>query len=230
MLHTLAIDVGGSGLKAAVLDGSGEMLTERLKVETPVGARPAEFVATLLELIAPLPAFDRIAVDFPGVVRNGFVRTAANLGNAEWIGFPLAKELEDRLQKPVRLANDADVQGLAVIEGKGVEVVITLGTGFGSAVYENGRLGPHLELAHHPFRKGETYEQQLGNETRREVGTQKWEKRVHRAIECLRVLTYFDRLYIGGGNSKKLTEELPAGVTVVDNIAGIRGGVHLFDD
>jgi len=128
------------------------------------------------------------------------------------------------------VANDADVQGLAVIAGKGVEMVITLGTGFGTGLYLDGRLGPHLELSHHPFRKGETYDEQLGNAARKDVGKKQWNKRVKKAIDNLRALTNFDHLYIGGGNAKKIDFELDPDVTIVSNEAGIRGGVALWQD
>jgi polyphosphate glucokinase len=128
----------------------------------------------------------------------------------------------------VRVANDADVQGLAVIRGQGVEMVVTLGTGYGTALYENGRLCPHLEVSHQPFRKGETYDQQLGNAARKAIGHAKWQKRVLRALANMRSLTHFDHLFVGGGNARKLDCELPADVTVVDNVAGLLGGVRLW--
>lgn len=226
--NTLAIDVGGSGLKAAVLDAHGAMTTERVRIDTPTGAPPEAVVALLAELVRDLPEYGRVGVGFPGMVRDGIVRTAPNLGHAGWSGFPLAAALQEALGKPVRVANDADVQGLAVVTGTGLEMVITLGTGFGTGLYQDGRLCPHLEISHQPFRKGETYDQQLGEAARKRVGTHKWQKRVLRAIDNLRDLVGFDRLFIGGGNSKKLGNELPADVTLVDNSAGIRGAVHLW--
>jgi polyphosphate glucokinase len=228
--RTLAIDVGGSGLKASVVDDAGRLLTDRVRVETPVGRPPREIVEALARLIAPLGAFDRVSVGFPGVVRNGRILTAPNLDNKGWKGFDLAGALGRALGKPVRVANDADVQGLAVIAGKGVEMVVTLGTGFGSGLYLDGRLAPHLELSHHPFRKGETYDEQLGNAARRRLGNRKWNKRVRRAIRTLRALTSFDHLYIGGGNAKKIEFELDPDVTVVSNDAGLKGGVVLWHD
>jgi polyphosphate glucokinase len=228
--RTLAIDVGGSGLKAAIVDETGRMVTDRARVDTPVGRPPGEIVEVLARLVAPLGAFDRVSVGFPGVVRGGRVLTAANLDNAGWKGFDLAAALTRTLGKPVRVANDADVQGLAVIAGKGVEMVITLGTGFGSGLYLDGRLAPHLELSHHAFRKGETYEEQLGNAARKRVGNRKWNRRLRKAIRALRALTTFDHLYIGGGNARKIDFELDADVTVVANDAGLRGGVALWQD
>jgi polyphosphate glucokinase len=228
--RTLAIDVGGSGLKASVIDESGRLLTERVRVDTPVGSPPREIVDTLARLVAPLGAYDRVSVGFPGVVRKGRVLTAPNLDNKGWKDYDLAGALGRALGKPVRVANDADVQGLAVIGGRGVEMVITLGTGFGTGLYLDGRLAPHLELSHHPFRKGETYDEHLGNAARKRVGKAKWNRRVKKAIRTLRALTNFDHLYIGGGNAKKIEFELDPDVTIVSNDAGIKGGVALWQD
>ena len=225
---TLAIDIGGTGLKASTVDQAGALCTERVRTATPVGAPPQELVAALVGLVAPLGAYDRVAVGFPGVVRNGRVVTAPNLGNPAWIGFDLAAALGAALGKPVRVANDADLHGLAVIAGKGVEMVITLGTGFGTSIFLDGRLGPHLELAHHPFRHGETYEQQLGNAARKAVGNDRWNKRLKKAIGTLRRLTSFDHLYVGGGNTRKIDFELDPDVTLVSNDAGISGGAALW--
>lgn len=228
--RTLAIDVGGTGLKASVIDDTGRLLTDRVRVDTPVGSPPREIVEALARLVAPLGSFDRVSVGFPGVVRNGRVLTAPNLDNKGWKDFDLAGVLGRALGKPVRVANDADVQGLAVIAGKGVEMVITLGTGFGTGLYLDGRLAPHLELSHHVFRKGETYDEHLGNAARKRVGNGTWNKRVRKAIRSLRALTSFDHLYIGGGNAKKIDFELDPDVTVVSNDAGIKGGIALWQD
>jgi len=228
--RTLAIDVGGTGLKASVIDDTGRLLTDRVRVDTPVGSPPREIVEALARLVAPLGSFDRVSVGFPGVVRNGRVLTAPNLDNKGWKDFDVAGALGRALGKPVRVANDADVQGLAVIAGKGVEMVITLGTGFGTGLYLDGRLAPHLELSHHVFRKGETYDEHLGNAARKRVGNGKWNKRVRKAIRSLRALTSFDHLYIGGGNAKKIDFELDPDVTVVSNDAGIKGGIALWQD
>jgi polyphosphate glucokinase len=227
---TLAIDIGGTGLKASVIDAAGQMRTDRVRVPTPVGAAPQKIVEMLAALVAPLGTYDRVSVGFPGVVRGGRILTAANMGNDSWKDFDLAAALSAALGKPVRVANDADIQGLAVIAGKGLEVVITLGTGFGTGLYLDGRLGPHLELAHHQFRNGETYEQQLGNAARKQVGSTRWNRRVKRAIGSLRRLTYFDHLYIGGGNARKLDFPLDPDVTTISNDAGLTGGVALWRD
>jgi polyphosphate glucokinase len=230
-MKTLAIDIGGSHLKASVLNEDGTPMADRVRVVTPVGAPPDNFVDAVAVLVEQLPPYDRISVGFPGVVRHGTVLIAPpNLGNAEWAGFKLAAALADKLGKPVKVINDAEMQGLAVIKGQGVEMVITLGTGFGSALFVDGRRGAHLELAHHPFRKGDTYDGHLGNAARKHVGTKKWNKRVKKAIKTVRILTNFDHLYIGGGNAKKVALELEPDVSIVSNEAGIAGGLAVWRD
>ena len=227
---TLAIDVGGTGLKAAVLDAKGKMLTDRVRVDTPADPTPELLIDALLELVKPLPHYDRISVGFPGVVRNGVIKTAPNLGTERFAGFDLAHSLAKALGRPCRVLNDADVQGYAVISGHGLEMVATLGTGFGTALFHDGELCPHLEIAHAPFRKDECYDDVLGNAGRKKAGNKKWNKRVREAIDNLRTLVNFDHLYIGGGNSKKLKGDLPEDCSVVDNTAGILGGIRLWDD
>ncbi|MBI5498504.1 MAG: ROK family protein [Deltaproteobacteria bacterium] len=225
---TLSIDVGGTGLKASVLDERGRMLVDRVRVETPVGSPPGVVVTALRRLVAPLPHYHRVSVGFPGVVRDGVVRTAPNLGHTGWQGYDLARALQRALGRPVRVINDADMQGLAAIRGKGLELVLTLGTGFGSALYIHGRLAPHLELAHVPFRKGETFEQQLGNAARKQAGARAWNRRVRKALDVLFTLTQYDRAYLGGGNSKHLQGKLPRNTSIVPNEKGILGGIHLW--
>lgn len=204
------------------------MVHDRVKVDTPKRLTPVRLVSLIDRLVQPLPRFDRVSVGFPGVVRDGVVRTAPNLGTERFHGFNLARALERRLKKPVRVENDADVQGLAVVKGKGVEMVITLGTGFGSSIFINGRLGPHLELAHHMFRKDKTYEEEVGEAARVRDGNVAWQRHVLEAIDSLRNLTNFDHLYIGGGNARLLDAQLPRDVSIVSNTAGILGGVRLW--
>lgn len=230
MALTLAFDIGGTHLKAAVIDEEAELVGEPARIDTVPKQPPREVVARLVEMVRPLGAFDRVSVGFPGVVRAGRILTAANLGTELWQGFDLGQALAEALGKPVRVANDADLQGLAVIAGKGVEMVITLGTGFGTGLYQDGRLGPHLELAHHPFRQGETYDEQVGNVARKKIGNERWNKRVAKAIANMRHLTNFDRLYIGGGNARKIDFKVDADVTLVSNIAGLKGGIALWRD
>ena len=228
--RTLAIDIGGSHIKASVLDAAGAPVTPRVRMETPVGHPPGEIVDAIADLVAPLPAADRIAVGFPGAVRQGVVLTAPNLVHDGWQRFDLAAVLAKRLGKPTRVLNDADMQGLAAIRGRGLEMVVTLGTGFGTALYLDGRLLPHLEIAHLRFRKGQTYDQRLGNTARKRAGDKKWTRRVQKAIDDLRGLTNFDHLYVGGGNARRLAFEPPQDVTIISTDAGIDGGIHAWRD
>jgi len=228
--HTLAIDIGGTGLKAAVLDAEGHMLDKRVRVRTPGDPTPEAVIEALVHLAARLPEFDRISIGFPGVVRRGTVLTAPNLGTKKWKGFALQDALSERLGKPARLENDAEVAGLGVIEGKGLEVVITLGTGCGTAIFSDGRMAPHLELAHHPIHKSLTYDEYVGDAALKEIGKKKWRRRVLKVIAVLRTLLNFDKLHIGGGNARLLDGRLPRNVDLVSNDEGIIGGVKLWDD
>jgi polyphosphate glucokinase len=226
---TLAIDVGGTRLKAGLLDANGEMVAGPDRVNTPSPATPQAVVEALVNLATPLGDFDRISVGFPGVVRGGQVLTAPNLGTEDWRHFPLAASLTDKLGKPVRMMNDAEVQGLGVITGKGLECVITLGTGMGFSVFQDGHPAPHMELSHHPIHKGKTYDEFVGAIAFRGVGRNRWNRRVKRALDCITTLVGFDTLYIGGGNAKHVTLDLPVNVRLVSNTAGITGGVRLWD-
>jgi len=228
-LRTLAIDVGGTRLKAAVLDARGAPVAGPVRTDTPHPAPPAVVVDALVGLAGQLGPFDRISIGFPGVVRQGVVHTAPNLGTAEWQDVPLAATLSSRLGRPARLLNDATVQGLGVIAGRGVECVITLGTGFGFALFENGRPAPQLEMSQHPIRTDKTYDQYLGTAALRDVGKDRWNKRVGRALGYLTALVGFDTLYVGGGNAKHIAFALPSDVKIVGNEAGITGGVRLWD-
>jgi len=224
----LAIDIGGTGLKAAILNIGGEMLTERHRIETPHPCEKGDLLEALVKLAEALPGFEFVSVGFPGVVRNGKIITAPNLGTKELAGFDLAATLQERLGKPVRVINDADMQGYGAVEGKGLEMVITLGTGFGSALFMDGRLAPHLEIAHLPFRKNKDYDQQIGDKARKKIGKKKWNRRVKRAIETLRALTHFDKLYIGGGNADRIKFELDPDVQIISNECGVSGGASLW--
>ncbi|MHB8466062.1 MAG: ROK family protein [Acidimicrobiales bacterium] len=240
-LRTLSIDVGGITIKGAVLDESGSMVSQRLSAETRYPAWPTTIVSLVAALVGEV-SFDRVSVGFPGMVRSGRVLTAPSFWSdsgpggevsnelvAAWSGFALADVLSEKLAAPTRVVNDADMQGLAVIERRGLEVVMTLGTGFGTAMFLDGQLLPHFEFAGHPFREGQPYGWQLADVTRREVGDEAWNARVKEAIHNLRALTFFDRLYIGGGNAQRLTIKLRDDVRIVDNVAGILGGFRVWN-
>ena len=239
---TLAIDIGGSGLKALTLDAKGKALVDRIRVPTPYPLPPKRLVAQLVELVKPIGNYDRVSVGFPGMVRNGRILSAPHLVLSNgpdskidpkslkaWTNFDLASAMAKALGKPTRVVNDADLQGLDASSGKGLEVAITLGTGFGTAVLSEGQLVPHMELSQHPFRHGETYDEQLGDVARRNVGNKIWSKRVHKAIAVLDSVFMFDHLYVGGGNATRLQGTLEERVSVIDPNAGLLGGIRLWD-
>ena len=228
-LRTLAIDIGGTGLKALVLGADGRALTDRVRVPTPRPATPDAMLPAIWKLVEPLGGFDRISVGFPGVVVEGVTLTAPNL-HKQWRGFDLAKAVSERLGRPVRVLNDAGVQGYGVIEGRGVEMVLTLGTGLGCAVYLDGNYVPNLELAHHPFGNGKTYEEYVGAKALARIGKKRWNRRVAKAIAQIEPVWNPRHLYLGGGNAKHLTIELPPHITITPNIAGLMGGIVLWHD
>jgi polyphosphate glucokinase len=226
---TLSIDIGGTGIKAMRLDRQGRPISERERDKTPHPATPRRVLAVIADLAAKLPGFDRVSVGFPGVVIDGVVRTAANLHPA-WIGKHPGSMMHAVLKKPVRVANDADVQGLGIVEGRGVELVVTLGTGVGSALFLDGRLIPNLELGHHPFRHGQTYEQQLGDRPLKRVGPRRWNRRVRKAVELWLQTFNCRRLYLGGGNARLVSPRQHQDVRIASNLAGLLGGIRLWED
>ena len=224
---TLALDIGGTEIKALLLDDRGKPISRRERENTPQPATPEAMLGVMDEIANRLGKFDRVSVGFPGVVKHGATLTAHNL-HQNWVGFDLAKVLKRRWRKPVRVANDSAVQGFAAIRGKGVELVITLGTGFGSSLFTDGHLVPGLELAHHPWRKNKTYEDFLGKNGLQRLGRKRWNKLLQRAITQLEALFNFDHLYIGGGNAMRIDFALPKHVTRVPNEDGLLGGVALW--
>lgn len=226
---TLAIDVGGTHLKASVLAADGAMIEQPIHVPTPHPSKPDVVVSLLVNMVKPLGVYDRISIGFPGVVRRGRVLSAPNLGTADWHGYALPAALQKSLGKPVRMMNDATVQGLGVITGRGLECVITLGTGMGFALFDRGYPAPHLELSQHPVHKGDTYDQWIGDVALKDAGTKTWNRRVKKAIGIIATLVNYDTLAIGGGNARKIEFKLPENVRTVSNDAGITGGIRLWD-
>ncbi len=226
-ISTLAVDIGGTGIKVIVLDETDKAVTERTRVETPHPATPKALLKAINQLAAKEGKFDRVSVGFPGVVRRGVVETAPNL-HPSWKGFHIEAELHKLLHKPVRVLNDAAIQGYGAISGKGLELMVTLGTGVGSSLFLDGMLVPNLELGHHPFRKGETYEEQLSNAVLHKIGKKRWNKRLAKAVEHWELLFNPDHLYLGGGNSRLVSLKLPSNAAVVDNQEGLLGGLALW--
>ena len=228
IVKILSIDIGGSHIKATILNNKGELQKAYDKVVTPIPANPANVIASIKKLVSAFPDYDHVSVGFPGYVRDGVIKTAPNLGTESWADVDFAQRLTKELGKPTKVVNDADMQGLGVVSGKGFEMVLTLGTGFGTALLMNGHLLPHLEVAHHPISKKETYDEYIGEKALERDGKKKWNKRMEKVFEVLKTVFNYDTLYIGGGNADKLTFKLDDNMKIVTNEDGIKGGSRLW--
>ena len=154
-----------------------------IKYLRPCRPRPENVINAIKKLVKSFPAYTRYRWVFPDMLNRGVIKTAPNLGTDFWKDFDLSKKLEKELGKPTRVVNDADMQGLGIVSGKGLEMVITLGTGFGTALLVDGQLMPHLELAHHPFAKGKTYDQYVGEKALEKEGVVKVEQPHEKSFE-----------------------------------------------
>ncbi|MEP6616044.1 MAG: ROK family protein [Ginsengibacter sp.] len=229
-LKILSIDIGGSHIKATILDYAGTSIKEYERVETPSHADPANVLETTRLLVLNFPEYDRISVGFPGYVKNGIIKTAPNLGTTNWADFDLESEISKMLNKPAKVVNDADLQGIGIASGRGFEMMITLGTGFGTALLQNGKLLPHLELSHHPVKKDKIYDEYIGEKAYQSKGEKIWNERIAEVLEILKTVFNYDHLYISGGNAKRINFKLDDNITVVNNRAGIKGGANLWRD
>ncbi len=244
-MTTLAIDCGGGGIKGSVLDDSGTMRAQPIRVPTPYPLPTARFVDTLVGLAGQLPTADRATVGLPGMIRHGVVITTPHYVTRsgprsridpelviEWEGFDARTALEAALGMPVRVLNDAEVHAAGVIAGQGLELVLTLGTGLGCAIFDGGRLAPHLELSQAPVRWGLSYDTYIGEHERRRLGDALWSRRVAKVIDGLRPVFLWDRLYLGGGNSRHITptvtSRLGDDVVIVPNSAALVGGARVW--
>lgn len=227
-LRILSIDIGGSHIKATILNSKGKLLQDYTKLKTPEPASPAAVIKTIRELTAQFESFERISAGFPGYVRDGIVWTAPNLGTEHWAGIHFSKMLQKALNKPVRLINDADMLGLGIVKGKGLEMLITLGTGMGTALTLNGQLLPHLEIAHHPITGKKDYDQYIGDAVLKKIGPEEWNERMKKVLAVLKTVINYDTLYIGGGNASVLTFPLDKNIKIVSNKDGIKGGARLW--
>ena len=224
----LTIDIGGSHVKATILDYSGKPISDYKRLETPQPSTPANMMAQLKELVKDLSGYDVISVGFPGYIKNGVVKTAPNLGTEEWKDYDLQNALAAQFGKPARVVNDADLQGVGIVSGKGLEMMITLGTGFGTALLLDGKLLPHLELSHHPVKTDRIYDEYIGEKAYESKGKDGWNNRIKKVINILKTVFNYDRLYFSGGNAKNIIFQLEENITIVSNKEGIRGGANLW--
>lgn len=227
-MHTLCIDIGGTGVKTLVLDQAGVPVNERRRERTPQPAPPAEVYALIERMVGDQPHYDRVSVGFPGIVKKGVTFNAPNLGNEHWQRVSIAADLEARLQRPVRVINDADLQGIGVVSGHGAEMVLTLGTGLGAAIFCEGQLYPNLELGHQQYNAHGTYEDWIADVVLKQIGVEAWSARVEEVLTQLQAIWNYDRLYLGGGNLRHLQFQLPANAETFTPEQGLRGGVRLW--
>jgi polyphosphate glucokinase len=243
---TLAVDCGGTGLKGSVLDELGQMTAEQVLVPTPYPLPPERFVGILAGMAAELPQADRATVGMPGMIRHGRVVSTPHYVTeagphtavvpdlvAEWREFDARSSISDALGMPAIVLNDAEVAGAGAATGSGLEVMFTLGTGLGCAIFDDGRLMPHLEVSRAPVREGMIYDTYIGDASRKEMGDVAWSRRVRSALIELRPMFQWDRLFIGGGNGVRLEQsdllEIGGSILVVPNSTGIIGGVKAWD-
>jgi polyphosphate glucokinase len=242
---TLSVDCGGSGIKAAVIDAAGTAHAEPVRMPTPYPLPPERLVETIAEIAAGLPRAQRVTVGLPGMIRRGVVVHTPHYVRPRGPRTPVSAELADawrsmdvraavgmRLGLPTLVLNDAEVHGAGVIAASGLELVLTLGTGLGSALFLGGALAPHLEWSHAPVRPRATYDEYIGEPERRRLGNALWSRRVLRVVEGLRPVFWWDRLYLGGGNARQITrsvlDRLGDDVVVVPNSAALVGGARAW--
>lgn len=227
----LTIDIGGTGVKAAVVDARGALLEGPVRCPTPSPATPEQMLAAIVQLVQPFSGFEGISIGFPGAIKHNLIYTAPNLGTELWQGVDFSALVEASFKRPTRLANDATMHGLAIIEGNGIEVVLTLGTGMGFALFRDGVPAPQIELGRHTAGDEPTYDNFVGNAALVKLGEMAWKQRVEETIGRLASLVNFDTLYLGGGNARLFkSQELPSGVKLATNEAGLAGGADLWRD
>ena len=243
---TLAVDCGGGGIKASVVDDRGTLIAPAVRTPTPYPLPPELLVDTVQSLAANLPKATRVTMGMPGMIRHGVVIATPHYITRDgprskvvpelvsrWSHFNMGRAISHILDLPTLVLNDAEVAGAGVVSGRGLEMIITLGTGLGNAVFDGGKLAPHIEVSQGFVRWGLTYDDYIGEHERLRLGDAHWSRRVRRIVDGLRPMYMWDRLYIGGGNSKRITAshlaKIGDEVVIVPNDAGIVGGVRAWE-
>ena len=243
MTRVIGVDVGGTGIKGALVDTElGELVTARVRVPTPHPGTPRQVAQTVSDVVGRIDTSGTVGVTLPAVVRSGIVETASNI-DGSWIGTDATALLEAELGRPVAVVNDADAAGMAEIRwgaGRdvgGTVVVITLGTGIGSGLFIDGCLVPNTELGHLHLHHGDA--EDWAAESIREhddLSWSKWSARVDAYLHKLEALLWPTLIVVGGGVSKKadkflphLTVRTPVVAAQLHNEAGIAGAALLAD-
>ena len=242
---TLCVDVGASSIKACLADVSGAQASSALSRKTRYPFGPDELIEQVAALAGRLEPADRAGLGFPGMVRAGRVLGAANLsriggeGSAideglvdRWRSVELSQALQDVLGVEVIVANDADVAALGCARGEGVELTVTLGSGLGTGIVADGRLQAHLELSELELEGCGSLDELVGERARKLIGDGEWNRRVRAALTQLESIVGFDRLYLAGGNARRVQRNelgsLLERTWVVSEPVGLLGAVRLF--
>jgi polyphosphate glucokinase len=239
----IGVDIGGTGIKGAPVDiDTGELTAPRFRIDTPKGAHPDDVAKVVKQVVEHFDVAGPIGITFPGVVLKGVVETAANMAKA-WKGLDADTMFTQLLNRPVHMMNDADAAGVAEMrfgagrDHKGVVIMITLGTGIGAAVFNDGVLMPNTELGHIEI-DGADAELLAAGRIRDELGLswKDYAKRVQKYLRRLDALLWPDLVIIGGGISKESAKWLsyvevrcPLAVAKFLNNAGIVGAALTAD-
>ena len=243
---TLTVDCGGTGIKASVLDKGGKVLIDFPYLKTPYPLSPSKLISIIDDFVNADNRIKRVTVGLPGMIRGGKVIVIPHYVNASgprgvldphlkkaWYGFDMQSMLKKKLKLPTLVLNDAEVHASAVITGKGLETVLTFGTGLGSAIFSDGVIAPHLEISHATIRYGKSIDSWIGEQARRRLGNQLWSRRVKSLIQELYPMIIWDKLYIGGGNAQRISKSALKSfdykVKIISNSAGVTGGVKAWD-
>lgn len=213
-MKVLGIDIGGSGMKGALVNSiTGELLTERFRIPTPSSRKPGDMADVLKEIVEHFDHHGPVGCGFPTIIKHGICKSPGNL-HKSWLGVNVKELFSERTGLPVTVINDADAAGYAVMNygiGKGVEgfvVMITIGTGLGSGAFFNGELLPNFELGQIPYKKYEKIElwAAASAKEKENLTYDKWGKRFNKFLEYVELIVSPELIILGGGTSKDFDE------------------------
>lgn len=245
-MEVLGVDIGGSGIKGGIVNTeTGALISDRFRVDTPIPAKPDPIAESIGTIATHFNWQGKIGSGFPGVVRHGVVLTAVNLHNKSWIGTNIDDLFSKKTGLPVKVINDADAAGLAEMRlgagkgrEKGVVLMLTLGTGIGSAIFVNGQLLPNTELGHLEM-DGKDAEKRTSAAVKQDkkLSWEEWGARLNNYMKYVVSLIYPDLIIVGGGVSNKFDQYqkyLQVGAEIVPakflNNAGIIGAALVAEE
>ena len=242
---TLCVDIGATSLKACCVNGDGLIVSSLVRRKTQAPVSPRNLLGLIDSANRKLEGFSQVAIGFPGAVHDGRVISPDNLARVdgpgsefdglirnEWDGFALGREVEEKLGKPTRVANDADVAALGCSRGRGCELTVTLGTGIGTGLVRDGQLQPHREFSD-DLRQGQiSFDELIGEKTRKSLTTHEFNQRVIDVLHQLDKEVEFDACYLVGGNAPRLSRDrlsvFEGRCWIMKEPVGLTGGIKLF--